>query len=257
MTQEPIRTIQVEKLPVAVYASNAALGQAAAVDARKFIQNAIAARGVANVILATGNSQLTFLHALRDLDGIDWARVNLFHMDEYLGIDPAHPASFPLFLRQHIVDAVQPKAFYAIPNRLQNVEQVCAAYAELLRTHPADLVALGYGENGHLAFNDPPYAEFADPVWVKVIKLDEASRRQQVGEGHFPDLSAVPSHAITLTIPALLAAKRVLAIVPEVRKANAVRACLTEPVLENRPGSILRQVDHARLYLDVDSAALM
>ncbi|MEZ4664619.1 MAG: 6-phosphogluconolactonase [Caldilineaceae bacterium] len=257
MAEKPIRTFQVDKLPVAVYESNAALGAAAAHDARALIQEAVADRGVANVILATGNSQLTFLHALRDLDGIDWARVNLFHMDEYLGIDSAHPASFPLFLRQHIIDAVHPKAFYAVPNGLHNVERACADYAELLRTHPADLVALGYGENGHLAFNDPPYAEFDDPVWVKVIKLDAASRRQQVGEGHFPALSAVPTHAITLTIPALLAAKRVLAIVPEARKAAAVRACLTEPVHEDRPGSILRQVDHAQLYLDADSAALI
>lgn len=257
MSVKPIRTLQVEKLPVAVYESNEALGAAAALDARTSIQRAIAARGVANVILATGNSQLTFLHALRELDGIDWARVNLFHMDEYLGIDSAHPASFPLFLRQHIVDVVRPKAFYPVPNRLHNVERACADYAELLHTHPADLVALGYGENGHLAFNDPPYAEFNDPVWVKVIKLDGASRRQQVGEGHFPDLDAVPTHAITLTIPALLAAKQVLAIVPEARKADAVRACLSEPVHEDRPGSILRQVDHAQLYLDPDSAALI
>lgn len=255
--QEPVRTMQVDSLPVAVYTSNAALGAAAAQEAREIMRAAIAARGVTNVILATGNSQLTFLHALRELDGIDWARVNLFHMDEYLGIDPAHPASFPLFLRQHIVRTVRPKAFYPVPNGLRHVERACADYAELLRAHPADLVALGYGENGHLAFNDPPYAEFDDPVWVKVIKLDEASRRQQVGEGHFPTLNDVPTHAITLTIPALLAAKRVLAIVPEARKAEAVRACLTEPIHEDRPGSILRQVEHAQLYLDVDSAALI
>ena len=117
------------------------------------------------------------------------------------------------------------------------------------------MVALGWGENGHVAFNDPPYAKFDDPEWVKVVTLADASRRQQVGEGHFESLEDVPTHAITLTIPALLAATQVLCIVPEARKALAVRQCLTEPVDESRPGSILRTIDHARLYLDQDSAA--
>jgi glucosamine-6-phosphate deaminase len=251
----PIRTLQVDFLPVAIYRSNAELGQAAAWDAREIIRTAVGANGAANVILATGNSQLAFLHALAGLEGIEWARVNVFHMDEYLGIDPSHPASFPLFLRRRILDAVQPRAFYPIPSRPQDVEQACREYEALLRAHPADLVALGWGENGHIAFNDPPYADFDDPLWVKVVKLDEMSRRQQVGEGHFAALDDVPTHAITLTIPALLAARRMLCIVPETRKANAVHACLTLPISEDRPGSVLRTVDHARLYLDADSAS--
>lgn len=257
MSIEPIRTAQFDSLPVSVYASNDELGMAAALDARDIILDALAARGEANIILATGNSQLSFLHALRGMEGIEWGRINVFHMDEYLGIDPTHHASFPFFLRRHILNAVQPKHFYPVPSQPESVERACADYAELLRTRTLDLVALGFGENGHLAFNDPPYAEFNDPTWVKVIKLDEASRRQQVGEGHFDSLESVPTHAITLTIPALLAPSRILAIVPEARKAEAVRACLTEPVDESRPGSILRQVDHAQLYLEPDSAALV
>jgi glucosamine-6-phosphate deaminase len=137
------------------------------------------------------------------------------------------------------------------------VEEICRDYEALLRRHPADAVALGFGENGHLAFNDPPYADFDDPVWVKPVQLDEVSRRQQHGEGHFDTLDEVPKRAITLTVPALLAAKRVLCIVPEARKANAVRACLREPISEDRPGSVLRRVEHATLYLDPDSAALL
>ena len=252
---DPIREMQVEDLPIAVYESNAAMGQAAAHAAREIIQQAIGERGHANIIVATGNSQLTFLHALRDLGGIEWSKVTVFHMDEYLGIDPQHPASFPLFLHQHIIDAVQPAAFYPVPNQPDDVDEACRAYEELLRQHPADLVAMGWGENGHIAFNDPPYADFDDPVWVKVVALDIVSRKQQVGEGHFSALDEVPTHSITLTIPALLAPRRILCIVPEARKANAVHACLTEPISADRPGSILRTLDSARLYLDRESAA--
>jgi glucosamine-6-phosphate deaminase len=231
------------------------MGRAAAQDAREIINQAMAKNGQANVILATGNSQLTFLEALRDLPGIDWSRVNVFHMDEYLDLAPTHPASFPLFLQRHFLDFVEVGAFYPVPGQPTDVEQACRAYEDLLRQHPVDLVAMGFGENGHLAFNDPPYAKFDDPTWVKVIELAEASRRQQVGEGHFGSLDEVPTHAITLTIPALLAPGSILCIVPEARKADAVRACLTGPSTEDCPGSILRQVDHARLYLDQDSAA--
>ncbi len=252
---QPIRTTQYDQLPVAIYESNEAMGRAAALAAREAINAAIAQKGGANIILATGNSQLTFLQALRDLTGIDWPKVNVFHMDEYLGIDHNHPASFPLFLQEHFLKFVQVRAFYPVPNNPVDVEQACQEYEALLKENPADLVALGWGENGHIAFNDPPYAKFDDPAWVKVIKLAEASRRQQVGEGHFKSLAEVPTHAITLTIPALLAPKMVLCIVPEARKAAAVRACLTEPISEERPGSILRRVSHARLYLDPDSAA--
>ncbi len=254
---QPIRTMQFDQLPVEVYANKELLGHAAAEVARTILQEALVAHGRANLILATGNSQLTFLHALRELDAIEWSRITIFHMDEYLGIDPGHPASFPNYLHEHIIDHVRPRAFYPVPGQPADVDTACADYERLLREHPADLVALGYGENGHIAFNDPPFAKFDDPVWVKVIDLDEASRRQQVGEGHFATLDDVPRQAITLTIPALLAPRRILAIVPEARKAAAVHACLTQPVSEERPGSILRRVDHATLYLDSDSARLI
>jgi glucosamine-6-phosphate deaminase len=252
---EPVKTAQYEQLPVAIYKDNKDMGYAAALDARKIINQAIADNDRANVILATGNSQLTFLETLRTLAGIDWPQVNVFHMDEYLGLDPGHAASFPLFLQRHFLDFVNVGSFHPVPCQPDDIEQACRDYEALLRAYPADMVACGWGENGHLAFNDPPYALFNDPVWVKVIELAEASRRQQVGEGHFGSLDEVPTQAITLTIPALLAPKAVLCIVPETRKAEAVRACLTESVSEERPGSILRQVNHARLYLDQESAA--
>lgn len=255
MKPERAKHLTYDRLPVAIYASNKEMGAAAAWDARQIIKQAISDRGVANIILATGNSQLTFLHALRGLDGIDWSKVNVFHLDEYVGIDAGHKASFPRFLREHIIDAVQPRRFFPVDGQAEDLGEACREYEALLKEHPADLVALGIGENGHIAFNDPPYALFDDPVWVKVVELAEASRRQQLGEGHFASLDEVPREAITLTIPALLAPSQMLCIVPELRKAPAVRACLVEPVSEARPGSILRTVSHARLYLDPDSAS--
>lgn len=253
----PLREFDVDQLAVAVYESTESLGQAAANAARMHIQSAVQQRGMANIILATGNSQLAFLHALRELSDIDWQKVTVFHMDEYLGIDAAHPASFPLFLTHHFLQYVDVKAFHPVPNKPDNVDKACADYAQMLREHPLDLVAMGFGENGHIAFNDPPYANFDDPAWVRVVELDEISRNQQVGEGHFATLADVPRQAITLTIPALLAPEHILCIVPEERKADAVYACLNQPVSEQRPGSVLRTVSHARLYLDPESAAKM
>ncbi len=249
------RRMNIDQLPITIYPTNEQLGAAAAAEAAGIIERAIREQDEANVILATGNSQTTFLAALRVQSEIDWAKVNVFHMDEYVGIDPNHPASFPNFLRQHLLSHVTPKAFFPVSGRAAEVAATCAEYARLLRAHPADLCALGYGENGHLAFNDPPFADFDDPVWVKPVKLAEASRRQQVGEGHFGTLAEVPTHAITLTIPALLAAKRVLAIVPEARKADAVYRALKTPIREDCPGSILRRAPHAHLFLDRDSAS--
>lgn len=252
---KPVFETVIDQLPITIYQTNEDLGRAAAAEAAQVIQQAIRERGVANVILATGNSQLTFLQTLRENKTIAWQKVNVFHMDEYLGIDPNHPASFPLFLRKHFLSFLSVKEFFPVSGKTSSVEATIADYTRQLREHPADLCACGYGENGHLAFNDPPFADFNDPVWAKVIRLAEASRKQQVGEGHFKSLADVPTHAITLTIPALLAAKRVLCIVPEARKADAVYAALKMPIGENCPGSILRQTPHVRLYLDRDSAA--
>lgn len=256
MSIPPIHETQVDQLPVSVFPTNAAMGTAAAEEGAAVIRQAIADRGVANIVVATGNSQLTFLAALREMEDIDWSQVNVFHMDEYVGIDPAHPASFPLFLRRELVDLVQPGAFYPVEAPVENTEAACRAYEALLQAYPADLCAMGIGENGHIAFNDPPFARFDDPVWVKVVQLDERSRRQQVGEGHFASLDEVPAHAVTLTIPALLAARRVLCIVPETRKAEAVARALTGPVTEDCPASILRLQPHVHLYLDLDAAVL-
>jgi glucosamine-6-phosphate deaminase len=255
MSTQPLHTTQIDQLPVSVYVSNKAMGAAAAVEAAEIIRAAVAERGVANIIIATGNSQLTFLEAVRVLPDVPWEAVNVFHMDEYVNLPAGHPASFPAFLHLHLLDHIQVKEFFPVPGVAADTEAACRQYEALLRDHPADLCALGIGENGHLAFNDPPDAAFDDPLWVRTVKLDERSRRQQVGEGHFRDMDEVPTHAITVTIPGLLAAKRVLAIVPEARKADAVAKSLLGPITEDVPASTLRHTPHAQLFLDSESAA--
>jgi glucosamine-6-phosphate deaminase len=244
-----------DDLPVSVYATNKEMGMAAAQEAAGMIRKAIRDNGRANIIIATGNSQLTFLKALGAMEDLDWPRVNVFHMDEYVGIRADHPASFPLFLHRHIIDKVKPGNFYPIIGQTKDPQETCRLYEQLLRENPADLCALGIGENGHLAFNDPPTARLNEPKWVHVVTLAESCKRQQVGEGHFHSIEEVPDQAISLTIPALLSAKRVLAIVPEKRKADIVHQALTDPVSPLCPASILRQTAHAHLYLDADSGA--
>ena len=246
-----------EKLPVEIHRDFDTLGQAAATRAARILQSALKSRGCANLILATGNSMLSFLNSLRLVKGVEWSKINVFHMDEYVGMKADRPASFRRFLHEKIIDYVHPADFYEIMGDAPDLEQECKRYSDLLHRYPPDLCCLGFGENGHLAFNDPPFADFNDPLWVKVVRLDERSRQQQVGEGHFPGLADVPIHAITLTIPALISARQILGIVPEKRKANAVKAALIEPISKDCPGSILRTLDFARLYLDRESASLL
>lgn len=250
-----LQTIMAEKLAVEIHPTTTEMGSAAAQVAAQIIRDAVSIRGVANIILATGNSQQAFLEALRVIPNIPWQAVNAFHMDEYVHLTPGHPAGFPLTLRRNIIDHVQIGNFFPVPGLATGLDEACRGYEALLRAHPADLCCLGIGENGHLAFNEPNDARFDDPQWAKVITLTEASRRQQVGEGHFASVEETPTHAITLTIPALLAAKHVLAIVPEARKADAVYHSLHDEISTACPATILRTASHARLFLDADSAA--
>jgi glucosamine-6-phosphate deaminase len=245
----------VDAMAVRVHDSAAELASDAAAEAADTIGRAIASRGVANVMFATGNSQLGFLDVLATRDDIEWDRIVGFHMDEYRGIPAEHPASFRRYLQDRIVDRVHPGAFQFIAGDAPDAEGECGRYAALLGEHPLDLCCLGIGENGHLAFNDPPVADFDDPLDVKVVALDEACRRQQVGEGHFATVPDVPAEAITVTIPALLRAGRVLAIVPDARKRDPVRVALTGPVTTACPASILRTRGYVTLHLDRSSAA--
>jgi len=256
MTVEPMRTLHVDRMPVLVLNSSEALGRRAADDLAEILQAAIADRGLASAILATGNSQLRFMEALRVQPGIQWDKVVVFHMDEYLGMSDQHPASFPRYIREKLTDIVRPRSFFPIRGDAPDPQAELRRYAALLQQYPADACVLGIGENGHLAFNDPP-ADFATDQVIHIVTLDERCRMQQVGEGHFHTLGDVPRQAYSLTVPALLAARRVLAVVPEARKAPAVQAALQGPVTPNCPASILRTRPHVTLYLDQESSALL
>jgi glucosamine-6-phosphate deaminase len=245
----------VGRLRVRVHGDTGAMARAAADEAALVIRTAVESAGEAHVMFATGNSQLAFVDALtRATPGVAWSDVVAFHMDEYVGVRPDHPAGFQRWIRERIADRVRPREVHYIDG-LAPPDAECERYAELLHRYPLDLCCLGIGENGHLAFNDPPVADFDDPLDVKVVELDEASRRQQVGEGHFPSLDAVPQLAMTATIPALLRARRVLAIVPEARKAEPVRLALEGPISTSCPASVLRTRDNVTLHLDVSSAS--
>jgi glucosamine-6-phosphate deaminase len=245
------------RAPVLVHADVGAMARAAAEQAAAVLRAAVQARGVAHAMFATGNSQLAFVEALvADTPDVPWSDVVVFHMDEYVGIDADHPAGFQRWIRERIVARAAPRAAYYVEGR-GDPAAASARYAELLADHPLDLCCLGIGENGHLAFNDPGVADFDDPLDVKVVALEPACRQQQVGEGHFPDVASVPSHAITVTIPALVRAAQVMAIVPERRKAEPVHAALTGPVSTRCPASVLRTMPHVTIHLEPESARLL
>jgi glucosamine-6-phosphate deaminase len=208
-------------------------------------------------MFATGNSQLQFIDALTSSsESVPWSEVVVFHMDEYVGVAPDHPAGFQRWIRERIGDRVHPRAVHYIDG-MANPELECRRYAALLARHPLDICCLGIGENGHLAFNDPPVADFDDPLVMKVVELDQSCRQQQVNEGHFPTIGTVPRDALTATIPALLSARRVLAVVPERRKAEPVRAALEGPVSTECPASVLRTRDNVAILLDAEASSLL
>ena len=255
--QRAARKFKVDDLEVQVFGALSDLAADAAFEVNAFLRATLQEKGSAAVILATGNSQIEFLKRLVSLEGVDWKKVTLFHMDEYLGIEATHKASFRRYLTERVQTLVQPKAFHFIAGDTDLPLDECARYEALLKAQPIDLCCLGVGENGHLAFNDPPVARFEEKHLIKLVKLDDNCKMQQVKEGHFPSLEAVPPYAFTLTIPALCSARKMICISPEKRKADAVRNALRGPVSTNCPASILRKQKHCTLLLDHDSAALL
>ena len=256
MSVQPVKSKTFGSIPVHVFESNEQVGQRAADDFGNLVTSLLSKQDRVAIILATGNSQLTFMGALSKKKELPWGKVVVFHMDEYLGMSGTHAASFARYIRERLVNIVHPAAFYPIVADSTDAEAEMKRYAELLAKFPPDICVLGIGENGHLAFNDPP-ADFETKEILKIVTMDRECRMQQVGEGHFPTIEDVPPQALTLTVPALLSAKHVLAVVPEARKAVAVKAALEGPVTPNCPASILRTKPNIVMYLDRDSAKLV
>jgi glucosamine-6-phosphate deaminase len=231
------------------------LGEAAAAQAAAAIGRAVDARGRARILAATGASQFEFLAALLARRDVDWSRVELFHLDEYIGLSAEHPASFQRYLLERLIRPTGIAHHHLLDGTADPVE-ACRRVGAALQTAPIDCAFVGIGENGHLAFNDPP-ADFETTEPYLIVSLDEACRRQQVGEGWFATLADVPARAMTISIRQLLASREIICVVPDARKAAAVKACLEGPVRPDAPASILQTHSNTTVYLDTASAALL
>ena len=239
-----------------VFNDRVALGRAAAEQAAAAIRRAIAERGNARIVAATAASQLEFLDALTKAPGIDWSRVEAFHLDEYIGLPVTHPGSFRKMLLEQLLQKTGIANYYLLDGDAADPLEVVRRVGKDLASRPVDIAFLGIGENGHIAFNDPP-ADFQTEESYIIVNLDEACRQQQVGEAWFADISQVPKQAISMSARQILKAKEILAVVPDSRKAHAVKVCLEDPISPMAPASILRTHPNATVYLDQNSASLL
>ncbi len=238
-----------------VFENKLSLSKAAAEQASTAVCSAIHDRGCARIIVATGTSQLDFLDALTNAKNIDWQRVEMFHLDEYVGLPVTHPASFRKYLLERLIYKVGIAKYHLLDGN-GNPTEIVRRVGEALRSAPVDVAFVGIGENGHLAFNDPP-ANFQTQEPYLIVELDEACLRQQVGEGWFADISEVPRRAISMSVRQILKAKEIICVVPDRRKAAAVKLCFDGDVSPMAPASILRTHPAATIYLDRESASLL
>lgn len=252
-----LKDYYVDKLRVKIFENRTLMGEDAALDIKNKIKELLDEKAEINMIFAAAPSQNDVLKSLVEDESIEWNRVNAYHMDEYIGLDKNAPQGFGNFLKDHIFGLVPFKSVNYIDISALDPEKEADRYAKLLADNPTDIVVMGIGENGHIAFNDPPVADFNDSHLVKPVKLDEICRNQQVNDGCFASIDDVPTHAMTLTVPALMSAPYQFCIVPAPTKANAVYETLNGTVDEHCPASILRMKENAVLYLDADSAKLL
>jgi glucosamine-6-phosphate deaminase len=242
-------------MEIKIFKDKRRLGAVAADQAAVIIRRAIDERGKARIIAATGAAQFEFLEALTSLSNIDWSRVEMFHLDEYVGLSESHPASFCRFLRERLIQKTGITNFHLLNGGL-NPAEVIRTVGKALQAAPIDVAFVGIGENGHLAFNDPP-ADFETEAPYLLVDLDETCRRQQMGEGWFATLKDVPEQAISMSIRQVLKTREIICIVPDARKANAVKACLEGEISPMAPASILRTHPNTIVYLDQNSVALL
>ena len=249
------RTVQLTKigdLSVRIAPTTTELTQDAAMLAQNYLRSRLRQQEMVSIILATGNSQIEFLKAISQENKLDWSRIILFHLDEYLGISATHPGSFRYYLSQKI-EQVQPRQFHYLEGDAKEPLAECDRYSNLLQQQAIDLCMLGIGDNGHLAFNEPSVADFNDSRIVKLVQLETKTRQQQVNSGYFPDINAVPSYAYTLTIPTICAAKKIFCLAGGEHKKEVVRQTLENAIAPNFPATILRTLPHATLFCDRDS----
>ncbi len=251
------KELKKDLLTVKIYQNRAEMGAAAADDIADKIREILGRKEEINMIFAAAPSQNEMLDSLTSEQGIDWNRVNAFHMDEYLGLPAEAPQGFGNFLKERLFHKLNFRSVNYLDGQSSDPEAECRRYASLLARHPADIVCLGVGENGHVAFNDPPVADFQDPRLVKPVRLDPVCRNQQVHDGCFQKLEDVPTQALTLTVPALFRGRYLFCVVPASTKAKAVRRMLEGPIEEACPASVLRRHAHAVLYLDPESSSLL
>lgn len=246
--------LTVNQLTIKIYNSRLEMGVQAAADVAPVLRSLLAQRDSINMIFAAAPSQNEFLDSLCRQPGIDWSKVNAFHMDEYIGLTVDAPQRFGQFLKERVFDRLPFKQVFYINGNVTDAAAECERYSDLLKQYPVDVVCMGIGENGHIAFNDPHVADFNDAALVKTVQLAAASRYQQVHDGCFKKVEQVPVSAITLTIPALMKASIICCVVPGSHKADAVFHTLNSAVNEENPATVLRTHANATLYLDKDSA---
>lgn len=250
-----IKEINLSNLKVEIFDSRVSMGSQSAKDAAKKVKELLSLKAEINMLFAAAPSQNEFLEALVEDKEIDWKRINAFHMDEYIGLDDKAPQGFGNFLRAAIFNKVNFKSVSYLNGNAKDIEAECDRYSDLLKKHPLDIACTGIGENGHLAFNDPDVSFFDDSKLVKVVKLDEKCRNQQVNDGCFKSIGQVPTHALTLTIPIIFSSGFILCVVPSKTKAEAVYNAINGEIREKNPASILRMHKDAILYVDNDSAS--
>jgi glucosamine-6-phosphate deaminase len=258
MQERGAAPVFIRKMEVRVYPDRERMGHAAALYMRELTRELSEKHTLINAVFAAAPSQNEFLDALSSLDGIPWERIQAFHLDEYIGLPPEAPQRFARYLDGRLFRRVPLKRVFYIDDGEGNTpEELCRRYSSLLEENPLHIACIGIGENGHIAFNDPHVADFDDPLRVKIVTLDHRSREQQVADGCFSSLEEVPTQAITLTIPAIMAAQHILCVVPGLRKAEAVKNTLDGPLSTACPASVLRCHRNVVLFLDRESARLL
>lgn len=254
---DPVYRLSVDDLRAEIYATRDAMGRAAALYVASVLKELQKERAEIRIVVGSAPSQDEFFAHLASSpirDGVDWSKVVVFHMDEYVGLAADHPQSFRRYQEEHFISKVPLKAFHGIRGEATDAREECRRISELLAQAPIDLVCLGVGENGHLAFNDPP-ADFEETPWVKIVELDSVCRQQQVNDGCFTDLAAVPARAITLSLRVFRTAARLSGVVPAKPKARAISALLQGPISSGCPATLCRRHPNARLFLDQDAAS--